>query len=691
MNSASRQASSRQAFPIPTRSVSEAPRANASCLKSLIRISRKLPIAIFALLFLLSAPFAPAQDSPEELFENAVRTAVATAAPSIVTIETVGGLETATVKSGQGEGQLLLGTGPTAGLVVSEDGYVISSVFNFLSKPEAILVTLPSGKRAGATIVARDHARMLVLLKVDTDEKLIPPKLAKKADLQIGQTAIAVGVAQGKVGHRISAGILSAQGRINGRALQTDARVSPANYGGPLVDLAGRVMGVVVPLSPQSQSEVAGLEWYDTGVGFAIPLEDLLARVETLRQGKDVYAGILGVGIKSTDRYAEPAIVGSVRPNSPASKAGFQVNDQIIAVDGKAVPYYAAFSDAMGVLDAGATPLVKVKRGDKELELKPALVDKLAPYQHVSLGLSLERTAGPLTIRSILSGGPADEVRLRPKDVITTVAGAAVANRAELLAKLTTLQPGENIPLVIQRGAEKIERLITLASLTSVEQLDVNEAPLRAPAKDAKPLEKNGKQILALAEERATCDLLIPASAPPAEGFALLVHLGAPASMNAEKMEATWGPTAPPAGVVVLSPRPADATKWLPSEVRSIQKAMESVLAKYPIDRERVALVAEREGAILALQVGRRRDLIRGIAFVEAELPANARLAENVPELRQRFLFLTRDPGPLSKLTTALRTEGFPSIVPALPVRGDKPIPVASPELFRWLDSLDAI
>ncbi len=691
MNNASRQSSSKLVLSIPTRSVNESPRANASCWNNLIHLSRKLPIAIFSLLFLLSTSFAPAQDSPEELFENAVRSAVATAAPSIVTIDTVGGLETATVKSGQGEGQLLLGTGPTAGLVVAEDGYVISSVFNFLSKPEAILVTLPSGKRAGATIVARDHARMLVLLRVDTDEKLVPPKLAKKEELQIGQTAIAVGVAQGKIGHRISAGILSAQGRINGRALQTDARVSPANYGGPLVDLAGRVMGVVVPLSPQSQSEVAGLEWYDTGVGFAIPLEDLLARVETLRQGKDVYAGILGIGIKSTDRYAEPAIVGTVRPNSPASKAGFQVNDQILAVDGKVVPYHAAFSDAMGVLDAGATPLVKIKRGGKEVDLKPTLVDKLAPYQHASLGLSLERIAGPLIIRSILSGGPADEARLRPKDVITTVAGTAVATRAELLAKLTTLQPGENIPLVLQRGTEKLERPITLAPLTGVEQLDVNEAPLRAPAKDAKPLEKTGKQTLALAEERATCDLLIPASAPPAEGFGLLVHLGAPASMNAEKMEATWGPTAPPAGVVILSPRPADATKWLPSEMRSIHKAMEAALAQYPIDRERVAIVAERQGAILALQTSRRRDLIRGVAFIDAELPSTLRPPENVPEFRQRFLFLTRDPGPLAKLTTALRTEGFPTIVPALPVRGDKPVPVASPELFRWLDSLDAI
>ncbi len=639
----------------------------------------------------LFSPTLRAQDSPEELMENAVRGAVDAAAPSIVTIDTVGGLETATVQSGQGEGQLLLGTGPTAGLIISEDGYVISSIFNFLSKPEAILVTLPSGKRAGATIVARDHARMLVLLKVDTDEKLTPPKLARKEELQIGQTAIAVGVAPGKALRKISTGVLSAQGRVNGRALQTDARVSPANYGGPLVDLEGRVMGVVVPLSPTSQSEVAGLEWYDTGVGFAVPLEDILARVDSLKQGKDVYAGILGIGLKPADRFADPAVIGLVRPTSPGAKAGLQVGDQILAVNGKPVPYMAAFSDAMGILDAGATPTLKVKRGDKEVELKPTLVDKLAPYQHASLGIWLDRGPGPATIRALVDGGPAGTAELRPKDVITSFAGGEIKGRADLLTKLAALQPGENMPIVVQRGGQKIDRAMTLAPIASVEQLNALDGLPRVVGKDAKPLEKTGKQVLSLTEERVTCDLLIPAIPPPVEGFGLLVHLGAPASMSADKMEATWGASAPAAGVIVISPRPADATKWLPSEVRAIHKAIEGVIAKYPIDRERVAIIAERQGAMLAWQAARRRDLVRGVAFIDPEFPPTLKPTENVPESRQRFLLLCRNPGSVTKITETLRTEGFPVVVPAIPLRGDAPVSPASSELFRWLDSLDAI
>ena len=69
-------------------------------------------------------------------------------------------------------------TGPTTGLIVSEDGYVVSSSFNFVHKPNSILVTLPNGKRAAAEVVGKDHSRMLVLLKVKSDQLLPVPQAA---------------------------------------------------------------------------------------------------------------------------------------------------------------------------------------------------------------------------------------------------------------------------------------------------------------------------------------------------------------------------------------------------------------------------------------------------------------------------------------------------------------------------------
>ena len=80
-------------------------------------------------------------------------------------------------------------------------------------------------------------------------------------------------------------------GRVWGKALQTDAPVSPNNYGGPLVDIRGRVMGLLVPLSPQSAEEIAGVEWYDSGIGFAMPLEAIQKVLPKLRKGEDLYYG----------------------------------------------------------------------------------------------------------------------------------------------------------------------------------------------------------------------------------------------------------------------------------------------------------------------------------------------------------------------------------------------------------------
>ncbi len=121
----------------------------------------------------------------QQLEEMAMRAAVEAVAPAVVRIETFGGL--------QRVGRVLVGSGPTTGLIVSEDGFIVSSAFNFVQKPTSILVTLDNGTRAPATIVARDHSRMLVLLKVRTDEKLfVPPEVARD-QVHVGQWALAVG------------------------------------------------------------------------------------------------------------------------------------------------------------------------------------------------------------------------------------------------------------------------------------------------------------------------------------------------------------------------------------------------------------------------------------------------------------------------------------------------------------------
>src|SRR5690349_19300786 len=104
-------------------------------------------IALLSLVASLCASAAHSQDVID-LEEKAIRAAVDHVAPSIVRIETIGGLEQV--------GEVLLGEGPTTGMVVSSDGYVVSSAFNFVRLPTSILVTLPGNRRVPAQIVSRD-------------------------------------------------------------------------------------------------------------------------------------------------------------------------------------------------------------------------------------------------------------------------------------------------------------------------------------------------------------------------------------------------------------------------------------------------------------------------------------------------------------------------------------------------------
>ena len=156
---------------------------------------------------------------------------------------------------------------------------------------------------------------MIVLLKIEVDRPLPTPEIAPEAEMRVGQWCIGVGRTFQPDRPNMSVGILSATGRVWGKALQTDAAVSPNNYGGPLVDIRGRVLGVIVPLSPQSADEIAGYEWYDSGIGFAVPAEHIRKTLlPRLKKGHDLYPGLAGFTLKSRDLYTARPTIAACRP-----------------------------------------------------------------------------------------------------------------------------------------------------------------------------------------------------------------------------------------------------------------------------------------------------------------------------------------------------------------------------------------
>ncbi|MCE9544595.1 MAG: S1C family serine protease [Planctomycetia bacterium] len=258
----------------------------------------------------------------------ALRDAVARVRPSLVVIETVAG-----VTPGRAAGLRNPGEGPTTGLIVSADGCIVTSTFNLISNPRVITVVLADKSRHIAKLLGRDETRKICLLKLDDVHDLPVPKLAPRSGVQTGQWTVSVGVGYGDTEPAVSVGIVSGLNRVGGRAVQTDANISPVNYGGPLIDIEGRVIGICVPLSPGGRDVASGTEWYDSGIGFAIPLDGAETLIAALRSGTVVRPGVLGVQIAPTEDRTPGALIGAVAKDSPAGKAGMKAGDRVIVCD----------------------------------------------------------------------------------------------------------------------------------------------------------------------------------------------------------------------------------------------------------------------------------------------------------------------------------------------------------------------
>lgn len=213
-------------------------------------------LALF--LMIVTASAVRAQDM-NDLLEQAMKDAVRKVAPSVVQIVTQGGADLV-VPSPKGP-VFRKALGPTTGVIVGSDGYIISSAYNFINSPTNILVSVPGhAEPFVAKKVATDRSKMLTLLKIETAGLPVPTPVSLK-DIREGQWSIALGRSldlKRDAPPTVSLGVISALGRIWGKALQTDAKISPINYGGPIIDIQGHVQGILVPASPRAPMKRPG-------------------------------------------------------------------------------------------------------------------------------------------------------------------------------------------------------------------------------------------------------------------------------------------------------------------------------------------------------------------------------------------------------------------------------------------------
>lgn len=260
--------------------------------------------------------------------------------------------------------------GATSGLVISSDGFIAVSRFALNFDPSTILVTFPDGRTFTARRAGEDTSRGIALVKIEAED-LPVPELVDPATVHIGAWAFALGRTFAPRGlPSVHMGVVSATGRLFGRALQIDAWTSPANYGGPVIDVRGGVLGIAVPLSPSGRD--AGVDWYDSGVGFATTLADITPLIERMKRGETMHRAWLGVSL-SPYHLGPGAVISDLAVGSPASKVGFLRGDTILRIDGTDVRNAFHAQILIGRKMAGETVHIVWQRSGEESDASVTL------------------------------------------------------------------------------------------------------------------------------------------------------------------------------------------------------------------------------------------------------------------------------------------------------------------------------
>ena len=287
------------------------------------------------------------------------------------------------------------GTG--SGFIWDKNGYLVTNfhvVLEAVQNDLIIRVTLAEGSSWDARYVGAAPDNDLAVLKIDAPAELLKPILiGQSSDLQVGQTVFAIGNPFG-LDQTLTTGVISGLGRdiraVTGRRIrgmiQTDAAINPGNSGGPLLDSAGRLIGVNTAIVSPSGT--------NAGIGFAVPVDTVNLNVpQLIKYGKVERPGL---GIDYWDdanvrRLAQQreiprtgVLVRNVLPNSAAEKAGMRPTsrdargrimwgDLIIAVDDHSVQKSVDLFDALEGRNVGDTVSVTVLRGRKKTELNVTL------------------------------------------------------------------------------------------------------------------------------------------------------------------------------------------------------------------------------------------------------------------------------------------------------------------------------
>jgi S1-C subfamily serine protease len=251
-----------------------------------------------------------------------------------------------------------------SGFVVDKAGYILTNA-HVIDGASQVTVSFEDKKTENAKVVGKDTSTDLALLKVDAGSlNLKPLQLGDSGTVQVGDPTIAIGNPFA-LDRTLTTGVVSALQRQisapNGftisHVIQTDAAINPGNSGGPLLDAAGRVIGITSQIATGDSGSGGNV-----GIGFAVPINTAKKVLPQLKQNGRVqraYLGITGVTIdKSLDRLNLAAdkgvLVQSVSPGSPAAKAGIRGGGSQTTLNGSNVELGGDVITKLDGQDAGS-------------------------------------------------------------------------------------------------------------------------------------------------------------------------------------------------------------------------------------------------------------------------------------------------------------------------------------------------
>lgn len=399
-----------------------------------------------------------------------------------------------------------------SGFLVSADGYVLSNN-HVVEASDRLVVTMNDGTRYEAAVVGSDPSIDLALLKIESEDDQEFPylELGDSDALRVGEWVLAIGNPLG-FEQSVTVGVVSAKNRRVGLPdtdvgvasfIQTDAAINFGNSGGPLLDAAGRVVGINTAINRANMAE---------GIGFALQIDEAQRAMEQLLETGEVRRGLLGVtmdqagGIdRDAQKYyglpdANGVLIERVTAGGPADQAGIRAGDVIRKIDGVVIRNNEDLLREISSRKPGESVTIEVFRKGKSFTADATLTDRATALQNAgvpsrsapqepeeeeeevatglgitvetfdrdSLGRELRREADTdlrgVLVTGVEFGSQAADKGVEPGQVVTAVNDRPVKSLQDWRSAMERVEPGSVVKLDVSNLAGSASRFVFLTA-----------------------------------------------------------------------------------------------------------------------------------------------------------------------------------------------------------------------------------